>query len=113
MKNIQWPLLVESFYPEGRIIKSLKRTAIVWSLQVFYRYVWPKVYNEDRSPPWLEKMNNVNQRLTRWALAVQPYCYEIYHCCETLNKNADGLSRGGDFSNGQMVVTTEQPQPSP
>ena len=57
-------------------------------------------------------MKNTNQRLTRWALAVQPYGMELRHRQGSLNKNADGLSRGPLTSTGRVAVTTEQPQPS-
>lgn len=89
--------------------------AIVLSLQVFYVYLFGQRFTieTDHQPlSWLE-MKNTNQRLTRWALGVQPYCFEIHHYRGSLNKNADGLSGGALTSNGQMAVTTEQPQPSP
>ena len=90
--------------------------AIVWSLQMFYVYLFGQRFTieTDHQPlSWLEKMKNANQRLTRWALAVQPFCFEIHHRRGSLNKNADGLSRGALTSIGQVAVTTEQPQPSP
>ena len=72
--------------------------AIEWSLQVFMHICLDRGFQSrqlDHQPiSWLEKMKNANQRLTRWALAVQPYCFEIQHRCGSLNKNADGLSRG-------------------
>ena len=90
--------------------------AIVWSLQVFYVYLFGQKFTieTDHQPlSWLEKMKNANQRLTRWTLAVQPFCFEIHHRRGSLNKNADGLSRGALTSIGRVAVTTVQPQPSP
>ena len=90
--------------------------AIVWSLQMFYVYLFGQRFTieTDHQPlSWLEKMKNANQSLTRWALAVQPFCFEIHHRRGSLNKNADGLSRGALTSIGRVAVTTEQPQPSP
>ena len=56
--------------------------AIVWSLQVFHVYLFGRKFTigTNHQPlSWLEKMKNTNQRLTRWTLAVQPYCFEIHH----------------------------------
>ena len=38
-------------------------------------------------------MKNANPRLTRWALAIQPFYYTIVHRPGRLHSNADGLSR--------------------
>ena len=58
-------------------------------------------------------MKNANQRLTRWTLAMKPFCFEIHHRRGSLNKNTDGLSWGALISIGRVAVTTAQPQPSP
>ena len=90
--------------------------AIVWSLQVFRVYLLGQKFTieTDHQPlSWLDKMKNTNHHLTRWALAVQPYRMELQHRRGSLNKNADGLSRGPLTSIGRVAVTTEQPQPSP
>ena len=42
---------------------------------------------------FLHKMKNSNGRLTRWALAVQPFDFEILHRPGEKHQNADGLSR--------------------
>ena len=49
-------------------------------------------------------MKNANARLTCWALAVQPYQFDIVHRRGTLNGNADGLSRAGHLLGGRDVV---------
>ena len=38
-------------------------------------------------------MKDNNNRLTRWGLSLQPYCYTIKYRAGKLNGNADGLSR--------------------
>jgi len=38
-------------------------------------------------------MKNSNARLTRWALALQPFDFEILHRPGATHTNADGLSR--------------------
>ena len=57
---------------------------------------------------WLE-MKNANQKLTRWALGVQLYCFAIHHHRSSLNKNAGGLSRGALTFNGWMAGEVIQP----
>ena len=42
---------------------------------------------------YLHKMKNANGRLTRWALAVQPFSFDIVHAPGNTNGHADGLSR--------------------
>ena len=41
----------------------------------------------------LQRMKNSNSRLTRWALAIQPFLFDIVHKPGLDNTNADGLSR--------------------
>ena len=62
---------------------------IVWLLQVFHVYLFSqKFINESNHQPlsWLQRIKNTSQHLTRWILAVQPYCLEIRHCCGCLNR---------------------------
>ena len=85
--------------------------AIVWSLQVFHVYLYGQKFSieTDYQPlSWLGQMKNNNQRLTRWALSIQPYCFEMCHRSGSSNSNADGLSRGPLQIEGQlaMAVTT-------
>ena len=40
----------------------------------------------------LQRMKNSNSRLTRWALAIQPFLFDIVHKPGLDNTNADGLS---------------------
>ena len=42
---------------------------------------------------YLQNMKNSNSRLTRWALAIQPFQFVIVHKSGLDNTNADGLSR--------------------
>ena len=67
--------------------------AIVWSLQVFHVYLFGRKFTIeiDHQPRENEEFKPT---LTRWGLAVQPYCFEIHHHRGSLNWNADGLSRG-------------------
>ena len=71
--------------------------AIVWALKFFNTYLYGQAFTIeiDHQPlSWLHRMKNSNARLTRWALAIQPYQFEIKHRRGQENGNADGLSRG-------------------
>jgi phospholipid-translocating ATPase len=71
--------------------------AIIWALGFFYPYLYGQhfVIETDHQPlKWLHQMRNKNQRLTCWALSLQPFKYDIRHRAGAQHKNADGLSRG-------------------
>ena len=51
-----------------------------------------KVVTDHRSLLYLDKMKDSKARLTRWALSLQPYRYEIVHRAGVSHGNADGLS---------------------
>ena len=91
--------------------------AIVWSLQVFHVYLYGQEFciETDHQPlSWLERMKNSNQRLIRWALAVQPYHFKMSHRPGSKNGNADGLSRGPlPVGIRAMDSDCKQPQPLP
>lgn len=71
--------------------------AVVWALKFFRIYLYGQAFviQTDHQPlAWLQRMKDSNSRLTRWALAVQPYCLTMVHRRGLDNGNADGLSRG-------------------
>ena len=51
------------------------------------------VYTDHKCLQYLDKMKDVNGRLTRWSLLLQPYDFTVIHRAGTSNTNADGLSR--------------------
>ena len=70
--------------------------AIVASLKHFEVYLLGRkfqVQTDHGALKFLHKMKNSNGRLTRWALAVQPFDFEILHRPGEKHQNADGLSR--------------------
>lgn len=52
-----------------------------------------RVITDHRALKYLQTMQNANPRLTRWALAIQPFDFIIEHRPGKLHSNADGLSR--------------------
>ena len=71
--------------------------AIVWALQFFYPYLYGQYFvveTDHQLLTWLQRMKNQNQRLARWALALQPYKFDVRCRAGAQHKNADGLSTG-------------------
>ena len=71
--------------------------AIVWALCFFHVYLYGQSFTVqiDHQPlARLQRMRNTNPRLTRWAIAIQLYCFSIVHHSGAANHNADGLSHG-------------------
>jgi hypothetical protein len=69
--------------------------AIVWALKNFHQYLFGVQFIETDYQPlrWLQQMRDANNRLTRWALAIQPYHFEMQHRPGCENGNADSLAR--------------------
>ena len=91
--------------------------AIVWALGFFHSYLYGQhfVVETDHQPlKWLQQMKNTNQRLTRWALSLQPFKFDIRHRAGAQHKNANGLSRGPpDTSNFAIQRGEECDEPEP
>ena len=70
--------------------------AIVWAVGSLSYYLDGRkfIIETDHNPlTWLNKMKDKNQRLLRWALALQTYTFEVKYRKGSQNGNADGLSR--------------------
>lgn len=60
-----------------------------------YLYGQHFIIETDHQPlKWLLQMKNKNQRLTHWALSLQPFKCDIRHRAGAQHNNADGLLRG-------------------
>lgn len=69
--------------------------AIVWAVGSLSYYLDGRkfIIETDYNPlTWLNKMKDKNQRLLRWALALQTYTFEVKYRKGSQNGNADGLS---------------------
>ena len=69
---------------------------IVCALKHFEVYLLGQEFTictDHKALKFLQRMKNNNSRLTRWALAIQPFQYVIIHKPGLDNTNADGLSR--------------------
>ena len=74
--------------------------ALLLSLQHFDVYLsltlYPVLVFTDHNPlTFINKMNNKNQRLTRWSLSLQEYDLVVKHIKGKDNVIADALSRAG------------------
>ena len=70
--------------------------ALVEGIKKFQPYLHDRrlvVYTDLSSLRWLMNVKDANGRLTRWALLVQQYNFEIIHRPGCQNGNADALSR--------------------
>ena len=75
---------------------ELECLAIVWAVQALQVYVDGRkfvVETDHRALSYMQQMVNKNNRLTRWALALQPYQFETRFRSGKANGNADALSR--------------------
>ena len=69
---------------------------IVWSIEKFKVYLFGRdfILQTDQQPlTYLRTMKNSNSRLTRWALALQPYSFRIEYIKGSDNSCTDLLSR--------------------
>ena len=51
------------------------------------------IVTDHRALKYLQEMKNANPRLTRWALAIQPFTFRVTHRPGVKHGNADGMSR--------------------
>ena len=51
------------------------------------------IVTDHKALQYLQTMQNANPRLTRWALAIQPFDFQVIHRPGRMHSNADGLSR--------------------
>lgn len=83
-------------YQSNYSVIEKEALALVWALQHFDVYVGgtPVVIYCDHNPlTFLTTLQNLNQRLMRWSLFLQPYNLEIRHIKGIGNIFVDALSR--------------------
>jgi hypothetical protein len=76
-------------------IRELEALAIIWSCEYFRPYIYGskfKVVTDHSSLQWLMSVTKPG-RLSRWALRLQEYDFEIEHRAGKLHSNCDALSR--------------------
>ncbi|XP_074040987.1 tropomodulin isoform X2 [Leptinotarsa decemlineata] len=69
---------------------------VIFGIQTFRCYLYGRkftVISDHRPLKWLLSMNDPGSRLTRWALTLAEYDFEIIHRRGRLHGNADALSR--------------------
>ena len=100
----------------------------MWALKNFEYYLYGQVFTlttDHRPLTWLKTMKNANQRLTRWAVFLQQFKFDIQHRPGSQHKNADkfdiqhrpgsqhknadGLSRGGRDVTKQAKAAPNSP----
>ena len=70
--------------------------AVVWAIDKFHRYIFGRHFfleTDHRPLTFLANSRSQNQRLMRWALALQDYSFSIIPIAGVTNHEADVLSR--------------------
>lgn len=70
--------------------------AVVWSVKYFRCYLYGRsfaLYTDHSAIRWLLSISDPSSGLTRWALKLAEYDYQVYHKPGVKNTNADCLSR--------------------
>jgi phospholipid-translocating ATPase len=77
--------------------------AIKLGMHAFRVYLLGRMFTvqtDHRALEWLSQLKDVNYRLSRWSLALQPFQFHVVHRKGKANGNADALSRmNTDMSN--------------
>lgn len=69
--------------------------AIKWAVTVFSYYLAGHRFTlvtDHASLAWMATMKDTNERMTRWFLALQPFCFTVWHRPGAAHGNADALS---------------------
>ena len=77
-------------------IAELECLAIVWAINTFRIYLYTEkftIYTDNAALKWLLTLNNPSSRLTRWAIMLSQFRFEIKHRPGKSHCNADMLSR--------------------
>ena len=70
--------------------------AVVWVCETFHRYLWGKkfiIQTDHANLQWLQSISPQKPRLSRWALRLTEYEFDLQHRPGKSNTNADALSR--------------------
>lgn len=85
---------------------------LIWALSYFKQYLWGlefEVVTDHRALVWLRTKRDMNGRLARWALAIQPWNFKIIYCKGKDNIQADFLSRNPLYEEDNDIQNTQQP----
>ena len=66
------------------------------------------IVTDHKALQYLQTMQNANPRLTRWALAIQPFDFQVTHRPGRLHSNADGLSRQAWLDDDTAPTASQQ-----
>ncbi len=85
--------------------------AVKWALNSLRYYLLGREFNietDHKALQWLERMKDVNGRITRWYLAMQPFRFTVQHVPGKSNVTPDYLSRcTNEISEGRGCVMAE------
>ncbi len=85
--------------------------AVKWALDSLKYYLLGREFileTDHKALQWLQRMKDTNSRITRWYLAMQPYCFSIQHVPGKESLTADYLSHcASDVPEGREYVMAE------
>ena len=109
-KNLDHPMAYFSkkLLPREKKVSVIEKECLAIKLGVnaFAVYLIGKeftIQTYHQALQWLSKFQNMNIRLMKWSIALQPYKFKIYQCMGLENANADALSRILDKEKGEGV----------
>ena len=99
-QDVDWPIAFYSrkLLPRESRYSTVEKEclAIVAFLRHFEPYLLGRIFTiqtDHHALSYLDNMRTTNSRLTRWALARQPFQFRVTYRPGSENSNADGLSR--------------------
>ncbi len=87
--------------------------AIRWAVLTLHYYLLGREFTlcSDHAPlQWLHRMKDINARITRWYLALQPFKFKVVHRPGVQMAVADFLSRNGGGGGGAAGRRTHRPE---
>ncbi|KAG5861100.1 hypothetical protein JTB14_012836 [Gonioctena quinquepunctata] len=77
-------------------INEIECLAVIWAVRKWRHFLQDapfKLFTDNSALLWLDRMKDEKAKLTRWALLLQEYSFEIFHVPGKLNLLPDFLSR--------------------
>lgn len=80
-------------------VNELECLAAIWAIRRYRPYLEDKPFilrTDSKALTWLQQTKDERSKLTRWALLLQEFTFNIQHCPGRLNELPDALSRQPD-----------------
>lgn len=91
-------------------VTELELLAFIFATKQFRCYLYGRkftVHTDHRALKWLMNLQDPSSRLTRWALKLSEYDFNVEHHPNTKMRHADALSRCVNVIDKELVLTKE------